>query len=250
MGGSCICCPRSSCPPETAARRCPPEGANGKGGGRSAPGDTSALAYSSFKDKYRRYFSASNFQLLSIPQQQAYLLSALGDSLAIRLKLEDTDGLEACLTKLNAIFDQRYPWIRKLMDCMRYKQGKTQSASEYITGKARLQRESGMMEMTVEKLAMADILASMEDPELIDEVLKLDLADATVDTIWEAGVKYDTRQASKKALSNTTSSARRMRSSECFKCGESGHFRDSCTKKVLCSLCNSPNHCDSVLCTE
>ena len=206
--------------------------------------DTSALAYSSFKDKYRRYFSASNFHILSIPQQQAYLLSALGDSLAIRLKLEDTDGLEACLTKLNAIFDQRYPWIRKLMDCMRYKQGKTQNASEFITGKARLQRESGMMEMSVEKLAMADILASMEDPELIDEVLKLDLTDATVDTIWEAGVKYDTRQASKKALSNTTS-ARRMKTMQCFKCGENGHFRDSCTKKVQCSVCSSSNHCDS-----
>ena len=207
--------------------------------------DTDPLAFSSFKDKYRRYFNASNFHVLSIPQQQAYLLSVLSDSLAVRIKFEDTDGLEACLNKLTTIFDRRYPWIRKLMDCMRYKQGKGQGASEYITGKTRLQRESGMMDMTVEKLAMADILANMEDPELIDEVLKLDLKDATVDTIWEAGVKYETRQASKKALSQPTSSARRVKSTQCFRCGESGHFRDNCTKKVQCSICSSTNHCDS-----
>ena len=207
--------------------------------------DTAPLAYSTFKDKFRRYFNASNFQVLTIPQQQAYFMAVLSDTLAARLQLEDTDGLEACLTKLNTIFDQRYPWIRKLMDCMKYKQAKGQSASEFITGKARLQRESGMMEMPVERLAMADILASMDDPELIDEILKLDLREATVDTIWEAGVKYDTRLASKKALSDTTSAARRVRPSHCFKCGEEGHFRDSCSKDVQCSICQSKNHCDN-----
>ena len=207
--------------------------------------DTPPLAFSTFKDKYRRYFNASNFQILSIPQQQAYLLSTLSDSLAMRIKLEDTDGLEACIQKLNEIFDQRYPWIRKLMDCMRYKQGKSQSASEFITGKTRLQRESGMMDMTVERLAMADILASMEDPELIDEVLKMDLSAATVDTIWQAGVRYDTRQASKKALSGLPNAVKRVRPSHCFKCGEEGHFRDACSKSVKCSICQSKNHCDS-----
>merc|ERR1711951_104530 len=72
------------------------------------------------------------------------------------------------------------------------------------------------------------------------------LTDATVDTIWQAGVKYDTRQASKKALSEPpSSSARRVRTTHCFKCGEEGHFRDACSKTVLCSICKSPNHCDS-----
>ena len=208
--------------------------------------DTPPLSYSTFKDKYRRYFNASNFHVLTIPQQQAYLMAVLGDNLAVRVNLADTDGLEACLVKLNAIFDQRYPWIRKLMDCMKYKQGKAQSASDFITNKARLQRESGMMDMSVERLAMADILASIEDPELIDEILKLDLREATVDTIWQAGVKYDTRQASKKALSEThPSSARRVRTTHCFKCGEEGHFRDGCSKTVSCSICQSTNHCDS-----
>ena len=207
--------------------------------------DTPPLAFSTFKDKYRRYFNASNFHVLSIPQQQAYLLAALSDTLATRIRLEDTDGLEACIVKLNEIFDQRYPWIRKLMDCMKYKQGKVQSASEFITGKTRLQRESGMMEISVERLAMADILASMEDPELIDEILKMDLSEATVDTIWQAGVRYDTRQASKKALAGTSGTARRVRPSHCFKCGEEGHFRDACSKSVKCSICQSQNHCDS-----
>ena len=86
----------------------------------------------------------------------------LSDSLAIRINLEDTDSLEACLTKLDQVFDQHYPWIKKLMDCMRYKQTRDQSAAEYITGKTRLQRESSMMEMSVQRLAMADMLASME----------------------------------------------------------------------------------------
>ena len=59
----------------------------------------------------------------------------LSDSLAIRINLEDTDSLEACLTKLTQVFDQLYPWIKKLMDCMIYKQARGQSAAEYITGK-------------------------------------------------------------------------------------------------------------------
>ena len=155
--------------------------------------DTDHLAFSTFKDKYRRYFNASNFSVLTRPQQQAYLLSVLSDSLAIRISLEDTDSLDACLTKLTQVFDQRYPWIKKLMDCLNYKQARGQSAAEYITGKTRLQRESGMMQMSIQKLAMADVLANMEDPELIDEILKLDLSAADVDTIWQAGVKYDTR---------------------------------------------------------
>ena len=205
--------------------------------------DADRLAFSAFKDKYRRYFSASNFSVLTIPQQQAYLLSVLSNSLAIRIKLEDTDSLKGCLAKLTAVFDQRYLWIKKLMDCMRYKQARGQSAAEFITGKTRLQRESGMLEMSVQKLAMADVLASMEDPELIDEVLKLDLKDATLDTIWQAGVKYETRQASKKALSRPTASAKSV---TFYKCGESGHYRDGCTKKVLCSICKSSNHCDSM----
>ena len=208
--------------------------------------DADHLAFSSFKDKYRRYFNASNFRVLTVPQQQAYLLSVLSDSLAIRISLEDTDSLEACLTKLTGVFDQRYPWIKKLMDCMRCKQARGQSAAEFITGKTRLQRESGMLEMSVQKLAMADVLASMEDPELIDEVLKLDLTNANLDTIWQAGVKYDTRQASKKALSRPTASAKRVKSVTCYKCGESGHFQSRCTKTVLCSICKSSNHCDSM----
>ena len=208
--------------------------------------DTPPLSYAAFKDKFRRYFNASNFHVLSIPQQQAYLMAVLDDNLTVRVRFADTDGLEACFTKLNAIHDQRYPWIRKLMDCMKYKQGKAQNASDFISNKARLQRESGMMDMSVERLAMADILASIDDPELIDEILKMDLTDATVDTIWQAGVKYDTRQASKKALSEPpSSSARRVRTTHCFKCGEEGHFRDACSKTVLCSICKSPNHCDS-----
>ena len=206
--------------------------------------DTPPLQYSSFKDKYRRYFNASNFHVLSIPQQQAYMMAVVADNLAIRLQFEDTDNLEACLAKIDKVFAQRFPWIRKLMDSMKYKQSAHQSASEFITNKSRLQREAGMMEMSVEKLAMADILASIEDQELLDEILKLDLKNATVDTIWQAGVSYDTRIASKKALSDTKQSARRVKSSECFKCGETGHFRDRCTKKVSCSICSSKNHCD------
>ena len=125
--------------------------------------DTDHLAFSTFKDKYRRYFNASNFSVLTRPQQQAYLLSVLSDSLAIRISLEDTDSLDACLTKLTQVFDQRYPWIKKLMDCLNYKQARGQSAAEYITGKTRLQRESGYMQMSIQKLAMADVLANMAE---------------------------------------------------------------------------------------
>ena len=208
--------------------------------------DTGHLAFSTFKDKYRRYFNASNFEVLTRPQQQAYLLSVLSDSLALRVNLEDTDSLDTCLTKLTQVFDQRYPWIKKLMDCLNYKHAKGQSAAEYITGKTRLQRESGMMQMSIQKLAMADVLANMEDPELIDEILKLDLSAADVDTIWKAGVAFDTRQASKKALSRQNASAKRLKSVTCFRCGEAGHFQNGCTKTVLCSICKSNTHCDSM----
>ena len=84
--------------------------------------DTGHLAFSTFKDKYRRYYNASNFSVLTRPQQQAYLLSVLSDSLALRINLEDTDSLDTCLAKLTQVFDQRYPWIKKLMDCLNYKQ--------------------------------------------------------------------------------------------------------------------------------
>merc|ERR1711978_160893 len=93
---------------------------------------------------------------------------------------------------------------------------------------------------------MADIQANMEDPELVDEILKLDLSEADVDTIWQAGVKYDTRQASKKALSRQTASAKRRKSVTCYRCGEAGHFQSGCTKSMQCSICKSNNHCDSM----
>ena len=99
--------------------------------------DTPPLQYSSFKDKYRRYFNASNFHVLSIPQQQAYMMAVVADNLAIRLQFEDTDNLEACLAKIDKVFAQRFPWIRKLMDSMKYKQSANQSASEFITNKSR-----------------------------------------------------------------------------------------------------------------
>ena len=208
--------------------------------------DTGHLAFSTFKDKYRRYYNASNFSVLTRPQQQAYLLSVLSDSLALRINLEDTDSLDTCLAKLTQVFDQRYPWIKKLMDCLNYKQAKGQSAAEYITGKTRLQRESGYMQMSIQKLAMADILANMEDPELVDEILKLDLSEADVDTIWQAGVKYDTRQASKQALSRQGATAKRIKSVTCYKCGENGHFQNGCVKTVQCTICKSTNHCDAM----
>ena len=219
--------------------------------------------------KFRSYYSTSNFAKLEVEDQQAYFLESLDT--ALRFKLEKMiDGTtpifgdnNSCTSYLKNIFLKLYPLFGRRLQFFRFMQSKGQKLSEYIIKVRRMYDEADIHDLTNEELLLFKILAGTIDEELRQELLKLkdltirDLEDAVTEwevmkqsnkdikgqpTLNQASQSKGGKQSQTKNLGSAKRALFQKLKDKCKRCARDHKGEDCKYKDATCHNCGMKGH--------
>jgi len=188
---------------------------------------------------FQKLYRTSNLVLLSIEDQQAYVLAFLDPTLASMLKPRFGFGMPvygdmSCMEELEVVFKQRYPLFqrRELFFDIHFKGG-IRDLPAFLTKLEGLATAAELENIDLDALIAYKALSSIQDKELRrlcarEETLTLDrfrtLCISRLREVENLHQSSEINGASRQVVNAVDT--------ECFYCGKRGHFANVCKKKI------------------
>ena len=206
--------------------------------------------------KLRAFHSASNMQLLSIPDQQAYFFQSLDLDLetTVRGDIDDATAIfgdDGCVAVLEKHFLITYPIFTRRLGFFRDTQVQGQSFSDWFARLRQLGDESELPSLGVDDLYVHRMISGCIDTELKKKFLKLQ--DPTLEEMLHESSVHEATKRSLKATndgrhkngnSGKLATVKGDLKNKCYSCGEDRHASgQTCSaKNKTCRQCGKTGH--------
>ena len=225
-------------------------------------------------DAFKNYYSTSNMSVLTISEQQAYLLNVLDSGIAARVRSlwhsrTTIFGENGCLSTIEEEFRQQYPLFNRRLDTFRCVQKQGQSTDDYLLEHQQLITEGEFSTVDEDELTVLFLLMGIRDPKVKDlwmrehcpskarllELAKAEAAAASRKKAQEQNSQVYSAQAAAISNSQLGKSGKKSKKKSknldtqrkvCSNCGRSGHTADEKSKcfarDSVCHACQKKGH--------
>ena len=148
--------------------------------------------------QYKTYFNQSNFQKLSLTDQQNVLLACLSQNLQTTMSTRFTNSMptfgndESCMAELITLWDQLYPLLSRQINLFKATQANNQRFTSYISYMTRLEQGCDLATLDAEKIFVLLLLRGCTDEKLLTELLKAKKLDSRGD-VEAVAIDYERR---------------------------------------------------------
>ena len=142
--------------------------------------DTAPVNFKLWCNKFRAYYDASRFELLSEETQHAYVYALVDEYLTqvLREKLAHDTPIfgpaDSVMAYLKEVFDRLYTTFSRRMQFFRLPHNNKQKLSEYIVNLKALALEADLASLGPEQLIVFRILTACADKSLNEKLFRLD----------------------------------------------------------------------------
>lgn len=248
--------------------------------------DASVAHVRRWKKDFEAYHSASNMRLLSIRNQQAFLLRCLDDDISARISRLSTattpifpqNNMVSCFSLLDDFFKERNPILMRRKTFFTCKQSSSQDELAFMEDVRSAADEGDIAGMSVEDAiclvyvigvkddTLRDKLSEVPDPNIEkftaimksyvqSKITRREIASAAaISRNSQAPAKPGKQQSSsnpqkpRQQLSEEEKKRRTRFKGKCFRCGSTEHLQPNCPKSVgiTCNICKQQGHMSSV----
>ena len=160
--------------------------------------DDNLGAYRRWKQRYTSFHQSSNFRILSIPDQQAFLLSCIDDDIANRIirvvsettpVLPNAAGNPSCFDVIDGLFREKNPVLLRRVHFLNYKQTEGQDGINWREELRNIADDADVDEMTTADLFCVLYVMGVKDNALREKLLELQ--NPTIEKFDRAVDAYD-----------------------------------------------------------
>ena len=234
-----------------------------------------------WKQRFRAFHASSNLRIISIPDQQAYLIACIDDKVANRIHRLVTETtplfpnqaqIPCCYDVIDSLFEEKIPLLLRRVQFIANKQ---QDGQDGISWREELRNLAD--DAAIEDMETADLLCVIYVTGIKNDELREKLLEITDPTIAKFDRMVDSYDQAKKQLGEmknpaamATTQPNRGRQQQrnqrpnnfrrqegrpeankgrsgkliCFRCGQEGHIANACPTPahLKCSKCGKQGH--------
>ena len=132
----------------------------------------------SWARRFKSFYSTSNLDRATLPDQQAFFLSYLDLDLetTVREEIDDSTtifGDDSCLAALERRFAVTYPLFTRRLDYFRYRQEVGQTFADFVAKLRQKGNEADLGSLTLDEIYVFRILSGLSDQKLKEKLLEL-----------------------------------------------------------------------------
>ena len=183
-----------------------------------------------WEEQWQTYFDISGLQNAGVKIQKAALVNSLSTEFRTKMDLSHAPSVAAGLDMIRRDFTQRNPKVVRRHTLFRIQQRKGETYSEMRVRMKILLKEADIADITADELVCHLMMAACTDPDLLQEMMKIEEGQRTEIKLDETVDKYETLAAAAKGLNKTPKGEQAKR------------VKDESSKKVTCYRCQGPDH--------